>query len=259
VAVHRWLAWIDVQGADFNRSTFGSDLQGTQINALAGVSYKLTPAFLVGVLGGYEHFDYTSQAFNGVLRGDGWTAGGYLGWRLLPTLRFDVGGSWSDILTDDTSGLATGSFTGNRWLVTSGLTGTYDWRAIVLEPSARVFALWEHENGFTDSLGTLQPDHNFSTGRASGGLKVSYPTALSGTAELAPYVGFYGDYYFSMDDATVVGLTTVPLLEGWSGRATAGVDLTFAGGAMVSVGSEYGGIGADYQIWTWRVRGSVPF
>jgi Subtilase family/Bacterial Ig-like domain (group 3)/Autotransporter beta-domain len=260
LAMHRWLAWIDVQGADFNRSTFGSDLQGTQINALAGVSYKLTPRFLVGVLGGYEHFDYTSQAFNGVLRGDGWTTGGYLGWLVLPHLRFDVGGTWSDISTDDTSGLATGSFTGTRWLVTSGLTGTYNWQAIVLEPSARVFALWEHENGYTDSLGTLQPDQNFSTGRASGGLKVSYPSALSGMpAELAPYVGFYGDYYFSMDDATVVGLTNVPLLQGWSGRATAGVDLTFAGGASVSVGSEYGGIGADYQIWTWRVRGSVPF
>ncbi len=259
VVPHRWLAWIDVQGANFNRNTVGGDLQGTQVNALAGLSFKLMPTFLVGVLGGYEHFNYSSQSFNGVLHGDGWTAGAYLGWLLLPTLRFDLGGTWSDILTDDTSGMATGSFTGNRRLVTSGLTGTYKWAAIVLEPSARVFALWEHENGYTDSLGTLQADHNFSTGRASAGLKVSYPAALSSVAYLAPYVGFYGDYYFSMDDAATVGLTTVPLLQGWSGRATAGVDLTFAGGALIGVGSEYGGIGADYQIWTWRVRGSVPF
>ncbi len=259
VVPHRWLAWIDVQDANFNRNAVGSDLQGTQVNALAGLSFRLTPTFLVGVLGGYEHFNYSSQAFDGVLHGDGWTTGAYLGWLLLPTLRFDLGGTWSDILTDDTSGLATGSFTGNRWLVTSGLTGTYRWAAIVFEPSARVFALWEHENGYTDSLGTLQADHNFSTGRASAGLKVSYPAALSSVAYLAPYVGFYGDYYFSVDDATTVGVTTVPLLQGWSGRATAGVDLTFAGGALIGIGSEYGGIGADYQIWTWRVRGSVPF
>jgi hypothetical protein len=30
-------------------------------------------------MGGYEHFDYSSQAFDGVLKGDGWTAGAYLG------------------------------------------------------------------------------------------------------------------------------------------------------------------------------------
>jgi hypothetical protein len=254
-----WLAWIDVQGADFNRDTFGSDLKGLQVDALGGLTHKLTPNFLLGVLGGYEHFDYSSQAFNGVLRGDGWTTGAYLGWRLLPSLRFDVAGSWSDILADDTSGMASGSFLGQRWLVTSGLTGTYNWQALVLEPSARVFALWEHENAYTDSLGALQPDHDFSTGRASAGVKVSYPLAWSSLGNLAPYAGFYGDYYFSMDDAATAGLTTVPLLQGWSGRATAGLDLTFASGALLSAGGEYGGIGGDYQIWTWRVRGSVPF
>ena len=76
---------------------------------------------------------------------------------------------------------------------------------------------------------------------------------------LAPYLGLYGDYYFSRDDATTVGLTTVPLLQGWSGRATGGVAMTFGRGAQLSAGGEYGGIGSDTHIWTWRVRGSVPF
>jgi hypothetical protein len=73
------------------------------------------------------------------------------------------------------------------------------------------WALWEHENAYTDSLGTLQTERNFATGRASGGVKVSYPLAWSSTTNLAPYLGLYGDYYFSRDDATTVGLTTVPL------------------------------------------------
>ena len=256
---HKWFAWIDVQGADFNRETSGSDLKGTQIDAVAGITHKMTPNFLVGVLGGYEHFDYSSQAFNGVLKGDGWTTGAYMGWRLFQNLRFDAGGSWSDILANDTSGMASGSFLGQRWLATGGFTGTYHWQAIVLEPSARAYALWEHENGYTDSLGTLQPSRNFSTGRASGGAKVTFPIVWSSTVNLAPYIGMYGDYYFSWDDATIAGVTTVPLLEGWSGRATAGLDLTFAHGALLGVGGEYGGIGGNFQIWTWRVRGSVPF
>ena len=62
------------RGAD--RGTFGSDLKGNQVNALAGLTFRVTPDLLVGVLGGYEHFDYVSQAFNGALKGDGWTTGG---------------------------------------------------------------------------------------------------------------------------------------------------------------------------------------
>jgi hypothetical protein len=257
--MHRWLAWVDVRGSDFDRTTVGSDLKGVQVNTLAGITHRVTPDFLVGVLGGYEHFDYSSQAFNGVLRGDGWTTGAYMGWRILPNVRFDAGGAWSDIFVDDTSGMATGNFLGHRSLITGGLTGTYGWQAFVLEPSARVYALWEHENAYTDSLGTLQPDRNFSTGRASAGGKVTYPFAWSSAVDLAPYVGLYGDYYFSMDDAATAGLTTVPLLQGWSARATAGLAMTFAQSALVSLGGEYGGIGSDTHIWTWRVRGSVPF
>jgi hypothetical protein len=254
-----WLAWIDVRGTDFNRNTFGSDMKGTQVNALAGLTHKVTPNFLVGILGGYERFDYSSQAFNGVLKGDGWTTGAYLGWKLTPNLRFDAAGAWSSILANDVAGLASGNFTGNRWLATASLTGAYGWGAVVLEPSARVFALWEHENAYTDSLGTLQTAQNFVTGRASGGLKVSYPLTWWSTTTLAPYLGLYGDYYFSRDDAAIIGLTTVPLLQGWSGRVTGGVAMAFGPGALVSAGGEYGGIGSDFHIWTWRVRGRVAF
>ena len=254
-----WVAWIDVRGTNFSRDTFGSDLKGAQINAIAGLTRKFTPNFLAGMFGGYEHFDYSSQAFNGVLKGDGWSTGAYLGWRLAPNLRFDVAGAWSDILVNNAAGTASGNFTGHRWLATGGLTGSYGLQAFVLEPSARIFALWERENAYTDSLGTLQTARNFATGRASGGVKVSYPLAWSGTTKLAPYVGLYGDYYFSLDDATTAGLNTVPLLQGWSGRATGGVAMTFGRGAQLSAGGEYGGIGGDTHIWTWRVRGSVPF
>jgi len=51
----------------------------------------------------------------------------------------------------------------------------------------------------------------------------------------------------------------VPLLQGWSARATAGVAMTFARSAQLSAGGEYGGIGGNFQIWTWQVRGSVAF
>jgi hypothetical protein len=167
-----WLAWISLRGTDYFRPTFGDDLKGEQVDMLAGLTRRITPDFVVGLFAGYETFDYTSQAFDGTLTGDGWTAGGYLGWRLAGNLRFDLGGAWSGLSANDVAGTASGNFTGTRWLTTVGLTGTYDWQSLLLEPSARVYALWEHENAYTDSLGTLQAARDFSTGRASiGGAK----------------------------------------------------------------------------------------
>jgi len=255
-----WLAWINVRGTDYFRGTVGNDLKGDQVDAFAGLTRRLSPNFIVGVMGGYEHFDYSSQAFNGVLKGDGWAAGAYLGWKLAPNLRFDAGGAWSDLVANGVSGTASGHFLGTRWLVNGGLTGTYPWQQFVFEPSARVFAMWEHENAYTDSLATFQPARNFETGRASTGVKAIYPFAwtLSAVA-LSPYAGIYADYYFSKDDAQAAGLTTVPLLQGFSARATGGVAASFTGGATLGAGGEFGGIGSANHIWTWTARGRIPF
>jgi outer membrane autotransporter protein len=139
------------------------------------------------------------------------------------------------------------------------VTGTYDWAATVFEPSARVYMLWEQENAYTDSLGALQASHTFDTGRGSAGLKVSHDFP-AGFGALAPYVGLYGDYYFSKDDATTTpGLAAVPLLQGAAVRATGGVMMRFGSGAQLSVGAEYSGIGQDTRIWNLQAHGSVPF
>jgi uncharacterized repeat protein (TIGR01451 family) len=265
-----WLLWADVRGSGVDRwgSTIGigqSLLYGSQVNALIGLTRKVTPTFLVGIVGGYETFDYTSQDLSGKLKGNGWTIGSYLGWKLASSIRFDAAVAYSGIGYDGTAGTAQGNFDGRRWLLSSGLTGNYQAYGFDIEPSAKIYALWEHENAYTDSLGTHQDDRNFATGRASGGVKLSYPLAWTDTIALAPYVGLYGDYYFTHDDAaTIVAvgalpLASTPLLDGWSARATAGFAARFASGAAISVGGELGGIGSDTRIWTYRARAAVPF
>jgi len=256
-----WLAWIDVRGTDFSRNTFGSDLRGAQVNAIAGLTRRFTPNFLVGVLGGYEMFDYRSDALLGRLKGDGWTLGSYLGWKITQGVRFDAGVAYSGIGYDGTAATAAGSFTGNRWLVTSGITGAYSNFGIQIEPSARVYALWEHENAYTDTLGILQPARDFSTGRASGGVKLAYPVAWSATTILTPYVGLYSDYYFNSDSAAAPAAGAIPfiVLDGWSARAIGGLTATFGNGAQLSIGGERSGIGGSFGLWTYRARASLPF
>jgi hypothetical protein len=268
-----WLGWAEVRGTVLERWGTGtgaggtiagaSMLYGNQVNLVAGLTRRLAPNFLVGVLGGYETFDYRSDALQGRLKGDGWTVGSYLGWKIAPTIRFDAAVAYSGIGYDGSAGTASGNFRGNRWMVSSGLTGTYQGFGLLIEPSARVYALWERENAYTDSLGTLQTARDFSTGRASTGLKISYPIAWSSTIALAPYVGMYGDYYFSSDNATAAlaasGLPGAVVLDGFSARAIGGMTARFGNGGTIALGAEFSGIGGNASVWTYRARGSVPF
>jgi Autotransporter beta-domain len=264
-----WYGWAEVQGATLSRwgaqnaLASSSALYGNQINLLAGLTRKLTPDVVVGVLGGYETFDYRSDAVQGRLKGDGWTLGSYLGWRFAPHLRFDGAIAYSGIGYDGSAGTAAGSFGGTRWLASGGVTGSYRTFALQLEPSARVYALWEHEGAYTDTLGTLQADRSFATGRASSGVKLSYPTIWDSGMKIAPYAGLFGDYYFNRDTSSAAASIAAPpiplVLDGWSARATGGIAASLASGAQLEIGGERGGLGGNVAVWTYRARASVPF
>jgi autotransporter-like protein len=254
-----WSAWADVRGTGWNSNQTSGGLNGDQVNVTAGLGRKLTPDFLIGVVVGYEHFNYDVAALTGTMKGDGGTVGGYAAWRILQTLRWDTTLAWSDIAYNGTAGTASGSFTGHRWLASTGLTGTYGVGATILQPSAKVYALWENENAYTDSLGTLQASRNFSAGMASAGGKLIYPWLMGNGTKLSPYAGLYGDYRFSTDNALPSGQPVVGIGDGWSARVTGGVAYTAAGGASLSLGGEYGGLGAAYKVWTAKVLGTLPF
>jgi Autotransporter beta-domain len=256
---HDWLAWIDVRGTNLNDNAAGGDLHGNQIDMIAGVTRRLSSSLVVGSFAGYETFDYNSLALAGTLKGNGWTTGGYVGWYFAPQLRFEgtVAGAYvgADSAADD----ASGSFTGARLLTSGTVVGTYDWRAVKLEPSAQIFGVWEHDNSFTDSTGTQQPGVSFSTGRGAVGGKASYPFLLTRDVTMAPYAGLYGDYYFSQTNASLVGLTPIPLLQGWGVRGTGGVAFNLFSRAQLTAGGEYEVTADNFQIWTWNVAGHIPF
>lgn len=264
-APREWFFWADVRGTNWSTNQQTGDIRGGQTNGFIGLTHKLSPDFLVGGFAGMEVFDYSSQLLNGHLKGTGWTTGTYLGWRLLPGVRFEAGGSYSGVGYDGVSGMASGSFPGERWLATAALVGTIRTSpGFEIENSARVYGLWEHERAYTDSLGTVQGERSFSTGRASAGAKVGYAWLWSMTTTVTPYVGGFADYYFNQDDASLP--VAAPLLlptefiHGWSGRVTSGVSVKTGSGAQFSFGGELGGLGSNqFTIWTVRGRASLPF
>jgi hypothetical protein len=256
-----WVIWSDLRHTGFSAEASQGGLGGDQLNALAGVTRRIGPDFLVGAFGGYESFTYDETSLDARLRGSGWTAGGYLGWRFLPGIRFDAGFAQSLLDYNAAAGTAAGSFPGSRSLVTTGLTGTY-WfsRALEFEPSARVYALWEKESAYTDSLGTAQAANDFSSGRASVGAKLIYRWEYL-SATFAPYAGLYADNYFNQSDAAAAAAAALPAnaMQGLSARVVAGLAVTTDSGLKFTTAGEFGGIGSTFSNWSLRARGAIPF
>ena len=255
-----WSLWANIRGSGFDRINASAlDQRGTQLNATAGIGYKLRQDLLVGLFAGYESFTYDFAAVSGRLKGDGGTIGGYAGWKITPSLRWDVMAGWTGLSYDASAGTAQGSFSGSRWIASTGLTGTHRVAGFTLEPSLKVFALWEHQKDWTDSLGTLQTARDFTSGRVSAGGRVMTPAAEWSFAKVTPFIGLYGDWGFSSENALPSGIDQVGYNKGWTGRVTGGVNLASLRGGSLGLSGEYGGIGGNYGIWTANVRANWPF
>ena len=257
IAARQWNIWADMRGTGWNSANSG-DLEGTQINATAGIGYLVAPGLLVGAFAGYEDFKYEAASLSGTLTGDGGTVGGYAAWQIAPALRWDGMAGWSNVSYDGVAGTAKGSFSGSRWLASTGVTGNYNAESFVAESSARVYALWERQGAWTDSLGAAQDARDFSAGRVSVGGRVMAPWQVSAMS-VQPYVGLYGDWRFSTDDALPADLQANALADGWSGRITGGVSLAGFGSGSLALGGEYGGLGTDARTWNANARASWAF
>jgi integrase len=69
----------------------------------------------------------------------------------------------------DRDGKPRTAFSGHRLFASRGLTGTFETYGMLVEPSARLYALRERENAYTDSLGLLRAARNFDRPRQRRG------------------------------------------------------------------------------------------
>ena len=214
---------------------------------------------MVGVYAGYENFKYDFDTLAGSLKGNGGSIGVYTGVNLTPTLRWKGMVGWTGVSYDGSAGTASGSFTGSRWLFSTSLTGGYRVAAFTVEPSASVFALTEHQTGYTNSLSVAHDARDFSSGRVSLGGKVIAPPQMLGMLVVTPYAGLYGDWGFMSDSAVPADVSSRGLGAGWSARVTSGVTMPVFAHGTLALGGEYGGIGGAYKVWTGNARLSLPF
>ncbi|CAN5172224.1 hypothetical protein BH10PSE9_BH10PSE9_11470 [soil metagenome] len=247
--------WGSVRGTQSNTS-FANAYSGNQFNLTAGIGKWVSPDVVVGVLGGYESFDYTlGGIFGGTLKGKGGTIGAYTGWQFAPNWRFDGVLGWTGLGYDATYNGGTGSFSARRWLTSAGVTGRYNHGAAVVEPSARIYAVFEDRDAWTDNNSVSNPAQSVTTGRGSVGAKLLYPM-MTGMGTVSPYVGLYGDWRFSNGSGVLTGYEAI---SGLSGRVVAGIGLTTPSASRFSLDAEVGGLGASYTVWSVRAQAAVPF
>lgn len=237
----------------------GNDAKGNQANVTVGVDRKIAPGTVIGISAAYESFNYNVNALGASTKYNGETVGVYFV-QSSSNLSFDASLGWTNLNYNSAVGATGGSFIGSRWRAVTGLTGNYILNSFVLQPSARISMVWEHDSGWTDNVGNVMSDNNVSVGRTALGALVARPFAASGRWVILPYAGLYGDWSFSSHSNNALAGPSVAVINGgWSGRVTAGFAAKAVQGIVVSLGGELGGLGANYKIWTGNVRAAVPF
>jgi hypothetical protein len=238
-----WRIWTNVRNTWWNSGTQTGDIQGSQLNVLAGATYIVSPDVAVGAFAGYESFGYDSVPFDSRLAGSGWTGGAYVGWKVTPNYRFDLGVAASALDYSAYVGAASGTFDGTRLFLTTGLTGAHEMGGLKVEPSVKLYSLWENDDAFVDTAGTAYLKRSFSTSRASGGIKVARPFEAGGLA-FEPFLGAFIDYYFSTEETAGPNVVIIDAIrDGWSARLTGGLALVSTTGVRATVTGEVGGLG----------------
>ena len=236
-----------------------TDVSGLQLNAFGGVGYHPSSDTLIGLLGGYEAFNYTSNSLDGRLYGQGGTIGVYGGGKLYNARLFG-GVGYSEINYNATAGTASGHFDGHRWLFSGGIDGDIEEGDFTVTPSLSLFALNENQDQYTDSLGTVQTSRSMFNGTASAGIKVAYPLSYNGI-KILPYAGLYGDFSSQgnsdneLANVGIDGNQLASLLDGGlTARATAGASVHFDDGTSFALSGELGGIGGGTQSWSVNMQ-----
>jgi len=241
-----------------------------------GADMLLTPDIMVGALVQYDWITDRSNVMNSRVSGNGWMAGPYFSARLSPNLYFDVRAAWgqsnNDIRsstvttaifplgggTTVTTGIATGSYDTERWLVRGNLTGNWqrgDWR---FTPSVSATYLEERQESFTTSIGSLVAGRTYQAGRVTFGPEIARRSITAGGTMVEPYVALDGIWNFIDNGTMVVGQTIVAPDE-FHGRVEGGVLISAVSGRAVRLTGSYNGIGGGgFQSYGGRLWVNIP-
>ncbi len=253
---YRFDAWFEAQYKEFD----GSESEGEFAIAYIGVDYLLTPDILVGALLQIDHMDDSPVVNTSSVDGAGLMVGPYITARLAPNLVFDgriaAGRSTNDVSPFNTY---TDEFDTDRWLAMASLTGQFQSGLWTIRPTASLSYYNESQDSYIDSLGVFIPSQTVELGQFKLGPTFTGNFTTPGGMNYSPY--FSLDAIYNLGDTSGVVITdpSTAEVDGWRARLQAGVDFTTRGGARISFGGSYDGIGQDdLDVWGVMLDVTIP-
>ena len=169
--------------ASIEATRLAGNVGGEVFDIHAGADYKLSQDVLVGVLVTYETADVDTRLHDGGLKADGWSLGAYAGVQLAPELTWDIAGSYGrqspDVYARAGANSFFGSYTSNRWLVSSHLTGHVALDdGFIVKPTLGVVYGRDEQGTLTSQSGETASGRTLQLGRLSAGPRIDYSTAL---------------------------------------------------------------------------------
>ncbi len=251
--------WLQGAYSSIDNSQLGAAADGSAINTVLGLDYKVTDRLVIGMGGIYENVDVDTNTLNGrgSVQSKGFGLAPYLGYQLNNQWSVSLSGgySWLNYDTKRTNNTISGSYDATRWMVNGALNGNYAVGKIVIMPQVGVLYLEEKADAFTESNAQVNASNTIKLGRLFAGGKVGY---AMGT--LMPYVNLVAEYDFEHPDALAIGNGTFTNSQDFGGKIGLGVN--FLAGKTISGTFEgsYDSIGrTDLDVWTVTGRLRMQF
>jgi hypothetical protein len=242
---------------------FGGDVQ----TYTAAADYKFTPDWIGGFAVSYE-ISSVNTAYNfGRLSDTGVTIGPYVAWRFDPHFVWDamLGVGWLDYNASQnaTGAPSSGSFSGNRYVAASDVTGAYAVGDLRLRPTLGLLTVFELDRGFTDSAGAQQSSSSVRIGRLHGGGEAGYDIPIPNChIVIAPFAKALVQYDLLHDGRPVTANGALVSETTVSGVLGGGIDARFSDLILLRLESSYDTIGAQ-NISQWnaaaQLRVNLPF
>ena len=254
--------WFEAKYASFQNDHANAGEDGHIGLYSIGTDYVFNPSLLIGTMVQFDSMHQRSNAKATDVRGKGWMAGPYTTVRLSENVFWQARGAWGQSSNKVSPFLTyTDDFDSSRWLVSSTLTGRWDYGAWSIIPTASVAYMEDTAKSYADTFGTLIPSVTSSLGQAKIGPEVSYRMDL-GSAVLEPHAGLQAIWNFA-GHTTATGLGQVggenagP--DGARARVELGVRATTDGGIGLDVSGTYDGIGASgYSATSGKATVRIP-
>jgi uncharacterized repeat protein (TIGR01451 family) len=224
----------------------------------AGADYMLTPDLLLGLGTQFDWMDYSDSGKRSRAEGYGFMIGPYITARLSDGLYLEGRIAWGQ---SDNSvspyGSYEDSFSTERALVTTTLTGEYSYQELTIQPELRLSWFWEQTQTYIDSLGNNIPEVAAESGVLEFGPTFARTFEVSDGLTVTPQVSLKGVWTFAQRNTAqkivAVDATNQLTDEGWRAQIEAGLDISAGNGLMLGISGSHDGLG-DSEFSSWGTK-----